>query len=48
MAAYNYGIQGDQAPEWGVETWFNLPDEKRHLDLQNFTNTVIYLYCFQS
>jgi thiol-disulfide isomerase/thioredoxin len=48
MVAYNYGIQGDRAPEWGVETWFNLPDDKQRLDLKNFTNTVIYLYCFQS
>jgi len=48
MAAYSYGIQGHQAPEWGVGTWFNLPDEKQRLDLQNLTNTVIYLYFFQS
>jgi peroxiredoxin len=48
MAAHNYGIQGHQAPEWGVETWFNLPDDKQHIDLRNFSNTVVYLYCFQS
>ncbi len=48
MAAINYGIQGYQAPEWGVETWFNLPDEQQRIDLRNFTSTVIYLFCFQS
>lgn len=48
MASYNYGIQGHQAPAWGVETWFNLPDDNRRIDLTDFTSTVIYLYCFQS
>ena len=48
MAAYDYGIQGRQAPQWGVQTWFNLPDGKQRLDLRDFSNSVIYLYCFQS
>jgi thiol-disulfide isomerase/thioredoxin len=48
MAAYNYGIQGNQAPDWGVDTWFNLPDDKKTIDLPEFSNAVIYLYCFQS
>jgi thiol-disulfide isomerase/thioredoxin len=48
MVAYNYGIQGHQAPQWGVEKWFNLPDEKQRIDLPDFSSSVIYLYCFQS
>ena len=48
MASYNYGIQGNPAPEWGVDTWFNLSDDKKRIDLRDYSNGVIYLYCFQS
>ena len=48
MPAYNYGIQGSQAPDWGVNIWFNLPEENQRIDLQSFPNRIVYLYCFQS
>ena len=43
-----YGIQGERAPAWGVTSWFNLPDDKPRLDIQDFEDQVVYLYCFQS
>ncbi len=43
-----YGIQGSNAPSWGVETWFNLPESKQRLDVHDFRDRVLYLYCFQS
>ena len=43
-----YGIQGRNAPPWGVETWFNLPESKQRLDVHDFGSKVLYLYCFQS
>lgn len=43
-----YGIEGERAPAWGVASWFNLPDDKTRLDIQDFEDQVVYLYCFQS
>lgn len=48
MQSPSYGILGRQAPEWGVETWFNLPAGSSALDLNDFAGKVVYLYCFQS
>jgi thiol-disulfide isomerase/thioredoxin len=51
MSSYgptNYGILGGQAPSWGVETWFNLADDRQRLDIDDFKGKVLYLYCFQS
>jgi len=43
-----YGIQGSDAPPWGVETWFNLPESNQRLDVHDFGGKALYLYCFQS
>ena len=43
-----YGIEGQQAPEWGVAQWFNLPQDKPSLTLRDVANEIVYLYCFQS
>jgi len=46
--AYQYGITNEKAPDWGVTTWFNLPPGKKMVDIQDFSEKIIYLYCFQS
>lgn len=46
--AYQYGITNEKAPAWEVTTWFNLPQGKNQLDLPDFSEKIIYLYCFQS
>jgi len=52
MAAYGQrpklGIKGQQAPGWGVEQWFNLPDGARALDVTAYRDKVLYVYGFQS
>ncbi|MEE9131319.1 MAG: TlpA disulfide reductase family protein [Phycisphaerales bacterium] len=42
------GIVGQAAPSWGVAQWTNLPQDKKALDLSDFSGKVLYLYCFQS
>lgn len=46
--AYQYGITNETAPAWGVMTWFNLPPGKNKVDIQDFAEKIIYLFCFQS
>jgi thiol-disulfide isomerase/thioredoxin len=46
--AYQYGITNEIAPAWGVTTWFNLSPGKNKVDIQDFAEKIIYLYCFQS
>ena len=42
------GILNQQAPEWKVDSWFNLPEGKETLTLADYKGKVIYLYFFQS
>ncbi len=42
------GILDQAAPEWGVESWFNLPEGKEKLSLADYKGKVVYLYFFQS
>ena len=42
------GILNQPAPKWEVRQWFNLPEGKLALEVADFQNKVIYLYCFQS
>lgn len=42
------GILNQKAPGWGVSQWFQLPDDKTRLDIGDFKDKVVYLYCFQS
>jgi len=42
------GISGKAAPKWGVDTWRQLPEGKKSLDIGDFKGKVLYLYCFQS
>ncbi len=42
------GILKRQAPAWEVTQWFQLPDGKTSLDVNDFKGKVVYLYCFQS
>lgn len=44
----SYGIVGQQAPDWGVHQWFNLPEGKYTLGRADYAGHVVYLYCFQS
>ena len=44
----HYGIDGQLAPEWGVTQWFNVPNDRPSLTLQDLADKVVYLYCFQS
>ncbi len=43
-----YGILGQQAPRWQVESWFNLPEGQIGIDVYDFKGKTVYLYCFQS
>jgi thiol-disulfide isomerase/thioredoxin len=42
------GIQGQVAPPWGIDTWFNLPDGQSTFSLGDVEDRVVYMYCFQS
>jgi len=43
------GITGQKAPTWsGVQTWFQLPDGKRSLDVSELKGRVIFVLAFQS
>ncbi len=46
--AQTRGIVNQPAPEWQVKQWFQLEDGKDSLDVSDFEDKVIYLYCFQS
>ncbi len=48
MSTYQYGIQNQHAPPWGVDQWFNLPVGKAKLDLSDLRGKIVYLYNFQS
>lgn len=48
MQSPSYGILGRQAPDLGVEQWFNLPTGKSTIDSKDLAGKVVYLYCFQS
>jgi len=43
-----HGIQGQLAPPWGVDTWFNLPDSNSTFSLDDVGARIVYMYCFQS
>ena len=42
------GIVGQQAPEWDVSEWHQLPQGKKDLDIADYKGKVLYLYFFQS
>jgi thiol-disulfide isomerase/thioredoxin len=42
------GIKGAKAPAWNVDTWFNLEDGKKRLELSELSGKVVYLFGFQS
>ncbi len=48
MPSVSYGIEGEQAPEFGVQTWINAPDDRLRVELADYTGRCVYLYCFQS
>jgi len=42
------GIAGQQAPQWDVSQWHQLPAGKKTLDITDYKGKVLYLYFFQS
>ena len=40
------GIVGQQAPEWDVSEWHQLPEGKEDLDISDYKGKVLYLYFF--
>ncbi len=48
MPSISYGIEGQQAPGFGVDTWLNLPRGASGVELSDFEDVCVYLYCFQS
>jgi thiol-disulfide isomerase/thioredoxin len=42
------GISGNPAPKWDVPEWRQLPEGKESLDIDDFKDKVLYLFCFQS
>lgn len=43
----NYGVLGQRAPDWDVNRWINLPQGWNDLELDDFENKIVYLFCFQ-
>ena len=43
----NFGILGQRAPDWDVNRWINLPPGWNDLELDDFENKIVYLFCFQ-
>lgn len=41
-------VVGEEAPDWEVDAWANLPDDTDTLDVGDYEGKTIYLYCFQS
>jgi len=48
MPSISYGIEGRLAPDFGIDTWFNLPEGKSRVELADHADQCVYLYCFQS
>ncbi len=46
--ATSRGITGQPAPAWNVEEWFNVGSDATPLDIGDFEEKIVYLYCFQS
>ena len=42
------GILGQQAPQWDVSQWHQLPNGKDDLNIDDYRGKVLYLYFFQS
>jgi len=42
------GILGQEAPEWAVTEWINLPGGKTSLDIGDYKGKTLYVYGFQS
>ena len=42
------GISGQAAPEWDIESWYNLPAGTERLTLADLEGKVVYLFCFQA
>ena len=36
------------APDFGVDTWLNVPSEASRVELADYADRCVYLYCFQS
>ncbi|MEE2780475.1 MAG: TlpA disulfide reductase family protein [Myxococcota bacterium] len=49
VSARKRGIKGQQAPTWeGIQTWFQLPDGQRTLDVTDLKGKVVFVLTFQS
>ena len=42
------GIGGQPSPEWAVDQWYDVPADQQPLRLADLSESVVYLYCFQS
>lgn len=48
MPTISYGIEGERAPEFGVDTWLNLSPGASSVEISDYDDVCLYLYCFQS
>ncbi len=48
MPSISYGIEGERAPDFGVDTWLNVPSAAARVELADYADQCVYLYCFQS
>ena len=48
MPSIAYGIEGERAPDFGVDTWFNVASGVSRIELADCADRCVYLYCFQS
>ena len=48
MPSISYGIEGESAPDFGVDDWLNAPAAAPPVELADFAGMCVYLYCFQS
>lgn len=48
MISPSYGILGMAAPSWAVDRWYNVPDGRDAVALDDYSGRVVHLFCFQS
>jgi len=48
VPSVSYGIEGQPAPDFNVDTWLNVPAGAARVELADYADVCVYLYCFQS
>ncbi len=46
MPSVSYGIEGQPAPDFDVDTWLNVPAGAARVELADYADVCVYLYAF--